>query len=175
MKLNRMWIAFAVTFAISGAVWAQAPAQPGPEHERLKAQEGEWDATMKIGDQASTGTITYKMDLGGLWLVGDFEGEFAGQKFSGKGLDGYDPAKKKYVSIWIDSMSASPVVSEGTMDKAGKKLTMTGEGPGPDGKPMKYKMTTEYKDKDSMTFTMYAPGEDGKDQAMFSIEYKRKK
>jgi len=156
-------------------VFAQAPAQPGPEHEKLKQIVGTWDATMKMGDMESKGVMVWKMDLGGLWLASDFQGEFEGQKFMGKGFDGYDPAKKKYVGIWLDSMSTTPMTSEGTYDKDGKVLTMTGEGPGPDGKPAKYKMTTEHKDKDSMIFTMFMPGPDGKDAAMFSISYKRRK
>ncbi len=71
-------------------------------------------------------------------------------------------------------MSTSPVITEGTYDKDGKMLTMTGEGPGLDGKPMKYKLTTEHKDKDSMFFTMYGPGPDGKEGPMFTITYKRR-
>jgi hypothetical protein len=52
---------------------------------------------------------------------------------------------------------------------------MTGEGPGPDGKPSKYKMTTEHKDKNTLFWTLYGPGPDGKEAPMFSITYKRKK
>jgi hypothetical protein len=130
---------------------------------------------MKMGDAESKGTMVWKMDLGGLWLVSDFQGDFGGMKFSGKGMDGYDPIKKKYVSVWVDSMSTSPMLSEGTYDKDGKTLTMTGEGPGADGKPAKYKMTTEYKDKDTIFWTMYGPGPDGKEGMQFTISYKRRK
>jgi len=154
---------------------AQEPPQPGPEHVKLKQLEGTWDATMNFGGQESKATVTYKMELGGFWLTSNFEGEFAGQKFQGRGLDGYDPAKKKYIGVWVDSMSTSPVVSEGTFDKDGKVLTMTGEGPGPDGKPVRYKMTTEHKDKDTQIFTMFAPGPDGNEATMFTVTYKRRK
>jgi len=154
---------------------AQEPPKPGPEHEKLKELAGTWDATMKMGDTESKGTMVWKVDLGGLWLTSQFEGEFGGEKFTGKGFDSYDPIKKKYVGVWVDSMSTSPMVSEGTYDKDGKVLTMTGEGPGMDGKPMKYKMTTEHKDKNTMVFTMFGPGPDGKEGPMFSISYKRRK
>jgi hypothetical protein len=154
---------------------AQEPPKPGPEHERLKQMEGTWEATSKVGGMESKGTMTYKMWLGGLWLLSEYKGEFAGAKFEGKGLEGYDPAKKKYITVWIDSMSAAPLVLEGNYDKAGKVLTMTGEGPGPDGKPMKYKTVSEMKDKDSMVFTLFGPGQDGKVQDMVTITYKRMK
>lgn len=154
---------------------AQEPPKPGPEHEKLKQLEGTWDAILKMGPEESKGTMTWKMDLGGLWLVSEFEGEFGGQKFTGKGLDGYDPIKKKYVGVWVDSMSTSPMIAEGTYDKDGKVQTMTGEGPGPDGKPMKHKMTTETKDKDTLLWAMFGPGPDGKEGPMMSITYKRRK
>lgn len=154
---------------------AQEPPKPGPEHEKLKELAGTWDAIMKMGDSESNGTMVWKMDLGGLWLTSEFQGEFGGEKFSGKGFDSFDPIKKKYVGVWVDSMSTSPMVSEGTYDKEGKVLTMTGEGPGMDGKPTKHKMTTERKDKNTMVFTVFGPGPDGKEGPMFSITYKRRK
>ncbi|MBM4075119.1 MAG: DUF1579 domain-containing protein, partial [Planctomycetes bacterium] len=85
------------------------------------------------------------------------------------------PAKKKYISIWVDSMVTTPLITEGTYDKEGKVQTMTGDGPGPDGKPMKFKMVTEHKNKDTILFTMFTPGPDGKDAIMFSITYNRRK
>ena len=160
---------------ISAVTQAQQIPQPGPEHQKLKELEGTWDAVVKAGPEESKGTVTFKMDLGGLWLVSDFKGEFGGQKFQGRGLDSYDPIKKKYVSVWVDSMSTAPMVSEGTFDKDGKVMTMTGEGPGQDGKPTKFKMVTEHKDKDSFDWTMYGPGPDGKEGQMLSITYKRRK
>jgi hypothetical protein len=151
--------------------WAQAP-KPGPEHEHLKQMEGVWDATVNIGGQESKGTMTYKMDLGGMWLVGMFEGDFFGQKFQGRAADTYDPASKKYVGVWIDSMSTRPMVSEGTFDPEKRIMTMMGEGPGQDGKMVKHKSTLEIKDKDNMIMKMYGP--EGKDEPMMTITYKRK-
>ena len=121
-------VALAAVMA-AAAVQAQEPPKPGPEHEVLKKMEGTWDATMKFGGMESKGTSTYKMDLGGLWLVSTFEGDFGGMKFSGRGLDSYDTAKKKYVGVWVDSMSTSPMMMEGDYDAAKKTLTMTGRAP----------------------------------------------
>jgi hypothetical protein len=115
------------------------------------------------------------MECGGLWLVGNFQGEFAGQPFQGKSLDTYDAGKKKFVGIWVDSMATTPMIAEGTYDKEKKTLTMTSDYPGPDGKMTKYKSVTEFKDKDTLLFTMSSPGKDGKDQVMMTITYKRKK
>jgi len=160
--------------AFASVVAAQAPPKPGPEQDMLKKFEGEWDATANFGGNESKGNASYKMGLGGLWLLMDYKGEFAGAKFEGRGATGYDPAKKKYVTTWIDSMSPSVLLMEGAFDKEGKTYTETGEGPGMDGKPMKMKSTYEFKDNDTIIFIMYGVM-DGKDQQMFKITYTRKK
>ncbi len=157
------------------AARGQIPPTPGPEHEHLKKLEGTWSAKIKMGDAESPATATYKMVCGGMWLMSDFQGQFGDQKFSGQGLDSYDPEKKKYVSVWVDSMSTRPMLLEGTHDKEKKTTTMTGEAPGPDGKPAKHKMVTQMPDDDHMTFTMYIIGPDGQENKVMTIEYTRKK
>lgn len=154
---------------------AQAPAEPGPEHESLKRIAGEWIATIKSDGGDSKGTMVAKMDCGGLWLSTDFRGDFGGMPFQGRGLDGYDPATRKYVSVWVDSMITKPLLFEGTMDKAKKTLTKTAEGIGMDGKPAKYKSVTHHPDDDHQVFTMFMTGADGVEQKVVTIEYVRKK
>lgn len=148
------------------------PPKPGPEHAVLKKMEGTWDVTMKAGGMETKSTATYKMELGGMWLVTHLEGEFAGQKFYGKGLDSYDAASKKYVSVFVDSMSSRPLVMEGTYDRDKKTLTMAGEGPGLDGKPTKYRTVTTFADDDTMTATMWMGGEKAEP---CTVVFKRKK
>lgn len=173
MKVASLFGAVALTLFVAPAVQAQEGPKPGPEHEFLKKMVGDWTLTMKFGGMESKGTVNYKMTLGGLWLEGNLESELFGAKFTGKSLDTYDAGKKKYVGIWVDSMTtAGPMVMEGDYDKAKKTLTMSGTGPGEDGKPSKYKSVSEYVDADTVNFTMYMG--DGKDPA-FTIVYKRKK
>jgi hypothetical protein len=118
---------------------------------------------------------TKEFRLGGLWLIGDFEGEFGGMKFQGKFLDTYDPATKKYRSIWVDSFSTAPRIMEGNLDKDNKVMTMTGEGPWQQGKTAKFKSITEIKDADTVNFSLFMVDKDGKEQPMVKITYKRKK
>jgi hypothetical protein len=172
MNSVRYFCAIALAVLVAPAASAQEAPKPGPEHEVLKKMEGTWDATMKFGGMESKGTTIYKMDLGGLWLASTFEGDLGGIKFSGRGLDSYDAAKKKYVGVWVDSMSTSPMLMEGTYDQSKKTLTMTGDGPGMDGKPTKFKAVSEMPDNDTINFAMYMG--DGKEPA-FTIVYKRKK
>ena len=151
---------------------AQDIPKPGPEHDVLKKMVGTWDLTMKFAGSESKGSVTYKMELDGMWLVSNLEGEVFGAKFFGKGLDSYDAKKKKYVSVWFDSMTSSPMVMEGSYDKDKKSLVLAGDGIGLDGKASKNKSVTEMVDDDTMKFSMWSG--DGKEPA-FTILYKRKK
>jgi hypothetical protein len=171
--LNRI-LSFAMVAIVTNsvAVNAQEPTKPGAEHAVLKKWEGAWNVTMKMEGMESKGSQTAKMELGGLWLVSEFSCELGGQKFTGKGLDTYDATKKKYVSVWVDSMSTSPIVLEGTHDQEKHATTLVGEGNGPDGKPMKYKSITTWKDDNTVNFDMYMG--DTKTPS-FTVIYTRKK
>jgi hypothetical protein len=155
-----------------GAVAGQQPPTPGPEHEVLKKMVGTWDTTMKAGGMEFKGTATYKLDLGGLWLAGAVESDLGGQRFGGRSLESYDAGKKKYVSVWVDSMGTVPMLMEGTYDAAAKTMTMTGDGPGPDGKVTKWKSVAAMADADAVTMSMFVG--DAK-EPMFTMHYKRKK
>ena len=163
-------------FALSCSLsFSQEPAQPGAEHAVLKNLEGNWDAVIKFGSDQSKGTSTSKMGLGGLWLLTEFKGDAGGAPFEGRGIDGYDLDKKKYVSVWADSMTSSLMTFEGTYDSKTKTMTSMGQGKGPDGKPAKFKTITAIPDNDHQVFKMFLVGPDDKDIPMMTIEYTRKK
>ena len=168
-------IALAFCFCAPGWLGAQEFPKPGPEHEKLRELVGEWDCVMDMGGAKSKATAAYKSICGGMWLQSDFQGDIGGVKFQGHGLDGYDQTKKKYVGVWVDSMSASPLHFAGDYDTKTKLMVMTGESLGRDGKPQKFKNTTEAKDPDHFTFRMYMVDAEGQEQLAFSIDYARRK
>jgi uncharacterized protein DUF1579 len=150
----------------------------------MKQCAGTWDATIHMtmgpetskAPETSKGTETVRIIGDGQWLVSDFEGNMAGAPFTGHGVTGFDPTKKKYVGVWVDSMSPHVMHMEGTMDAAGKKLTMTGEAPDHQtGKMIKHTMTETYVDADTREFVMAMPGPDGKVMDVMKIVYKRRK
>ena len=173
--VRRAILTIVVCLAGAGLSFAQEIAKPGPEHEKMKELEGKWDAVMEMNGQKSNCTATYKMICGGMWLASDFEGDLGGIKFEGHGLDGYDQIKKRFVGVWVDSIESAPMNSEGNYDPATKLLTMTSETTGPDGKPQKFKTTTEKRDNDHFTFKMYTVPPKGTEQLVFTIEYTRRK
>ena len=153
---------------------AQEPQTPGKEHEELQTMVGTWDATVKTPDGSeSKGVAVYSMACNGMWLESDFNSDFGGAKFSGKGMDSYDSSRKLYTACWVDSMSASPLLMTGTKDDTGKVLTMTGEQAGPDG-GMKFKAVTTTVSDDKFSFTMFMDAGGGESE-MMTITYVRRK
>ena len=173
--LRKAILGLLVCLAGAGVALGQEFPKPGPEHDKLKELVGEWDAVMEMQGQKSKATATYKSICGGMWIESDFEGDLGGLKFQGHGLDGYDLKKKKYVGVWVDSLESAPMHFEGDYDPKSKLLVMTGESLGMDGKPQKFKTTTETKDKDHFTFKMYMVQPEGKEQLAFTIDYTRRK
>ena len=170
-------------FALSSALaFAQeGPPMPGLEHDLLKKDVGVWDATVEMfmapgaAPALSKGTETVSM-LGGFWQLGQFKAEMMGQPFEGLGTTGYDPAKRKYVGTWVDTMTPSIATVEATYDAAKKTMTGIMEGVGPSGERTKMRETTEWKDADNRVFTMYGqPGPDGKEPVAMRITYKRRR
>lgn len=185
MNLTKLTLAAALGAA---SLAAQAAAQgmpmpkPGPEHAILKQDEGTWDATVEMfmgpgaPPMTSKGVETNVIGCGGLCLISNFKGEMApGQPFDGHGTAAWDPAKKKYVGSWTDSMSTGISMSEATYDAAAKTMTGYMEGPDATGKMARMKSVVEYKSADSRVFTMYMPGPDGNELPGMRITYKKRK
>lgn len=176
--LERMTLVAALTLPLTAI--AQQPPPPGPEHEVLKQGVGTWDANVEFWAAPNTppavskGVSTVTM-LGGFWQLDEFKSELMGSPFEGRGETGYDATKKKYVGVWVDSMSSGLNLSESTYDPKTKTMDGWSEAPGPDGKPVKSRGVTEWKDPDTRVFSMYAPGPDAKEFLTLRITYKRRK
>jgi Protein of unknown function (DUF1579) len=175
MRFQAVLLPLSAVLLLASPTVCMAQAGPGPEHEKLKEMVGTWDSEMIApGAPASKGQMTFKMALGGMWLESDFKGDFAGQEFSGKGMDSYDAAQKEYVSVWMDSMTGYATVFRGNYDKSGKVMTMLAEGVGPDGSAVKMKSVSTTEDDDHMTFKMYIIA-GGSDVEIMTIKYTRRK
>jgi hypothetical protein len=153
---------------------AQGPAQPGPEHEVFKKLAGKWDCQITLpGGGTASGSSTFRTELNGLHLVQEFEGNFGGLPFHGRGVTSYCPIRKKYLANWVDDMTATPTRSEGTLSDDGKKLTETGEGSDGQGGLLKIKGVTEIVSDDQLTYTMHGLM-DNQETEMLKIIYRRK-
>jgi uncharacterized protein DUF1579 len=169
--------------ALAGAAAAQEMPpmpKPGPEHAIFKEVEGTWDAKVETfmapgAPTVSTGTEVNRVGCGGLCSISDFKSTFMNAPFEGHGTETWDPAKKKYVGSWTDSMSAGLLVSENTYDPASKTMTGIMEGPDMNGKITKTKAKSVMKDPNTRVFEMYEIGAGGKETLTMRITYTRKK
>jgi len=161
----------------------EMPAMPGPEKEHAWLQQfvGEWtfEAECSMGpDQQpmkNTGTERVR-SLGGFWIVGEGSAEMMGQKMSTLLTLGYDTQRKKYVGSWVDSMTSFMWAYTGTVDAAGKTLTLETEGPNfmEAGKTCKFREVLEIKGKNSKMHTASMLGDDGKWTTFMTAKYQRK-
>ena len=167
----------------AGLTWAavsprQEMPKPVKEHEFLKRFVGAWDSTITFRMtpdaewSTSKGTETSRM-MGDFWLVSESKGDFMGMPFQGLGTTGYDPYKKKYISTWVDNFGPCLSVGEGTV--TGDAMTSTVNSTDENGKPMTMKMKQEFKDKDTVVWSMTMAGKDGKEFESMKGESKRKK
>lgn len=182
------WVAgVAVVLGVVSTAAAQegGPPQPTAQHKVFASDVGTWDGTIKAyfaGPDAeptvSKGTETNSMLTGGFWLVSSFKGEFGGQPFEGRGQFGYDPLKKKYVGTWVDSMSPTLSVLEGSYDPTTRTMTYEGDGTDPVSKSKyKQKMVTVTRDDDHRVFTLFMTSDatGGKEAKFMEITYTRRK
>lgn len=174
----------ACTF-VAGQTTAQEVPKPAPatkESEWLKPFVGEWDVEMESvafpGSPAMKckGTFSARA-IGNQWVVADSVANPAGIKVVAVLTVGYDPAKKKYVGSWVDSMQTNMWIYEGTVSEDGKTISLLADGPGfaDPAKTAKYKDAWEFKSKDHIVLTASVQGDDGKWTSFMTSNYKRKK
>jgi len=154
---------------------------PGPEHALLKEDVGTWDASVEMmipgapPAAPSKGVETNLLSCNGLCLVTDFKGEMMGAPFQGHGVSTWDPAKKKYVGNWSDSMAPGIASTEATWDAAHKTMNGTMVAPDGQGGSAKMRSTVVYTPDGKRVFSMFMPGPDGKEMPTMRITYTRRK
>ncbi len=159
------------------------PAKPQKEHEWLHQLCGEWtyEGNCMMGpDQPpmkSTGTQSTS-SFGGLWINGDGTGKLPdGSDAITRITLGYDPAKQRFVGTFIGSMMSNLWVYEGSLDAAGKVLTLDAEGPDftQPGKTASYQDIIEILGPDHHTLSSQAKGPDGQWHKFMTAHYRRVK
>jgi hypothetical protein len=184
MKLLALSALVFVALATTDIARAQAPQMPPPvkEHQWLQQFVGDWDSEAEIVMEPGKPPMKMKSKdvarmVGGFWVVIEGKGEAMGAPFHSYLTLGYDSDKKKYVGTWIDSMTSILWKYEGTVDAAGKTLTLETEGPchlNP-GKLSKFREITEFKSNDHRVFTSNVLGADGKWTTLITVNSRRSK
>ena len=164
-------------------------AKLNDNHKLLASTEGTWSFVTKMwmnGDsnskpEESKGTAVRRSIMGGRYVVMDVNGKFKmpgpdGKPkefdFKGHGIDGYDNAKQKFVSSWMDNMGTGIMTSEGTYDPAAKTLTYTGEYQMTPAMKQQIREVVKLTDKDHMSFEWYE-NRGGNEVKTMQIDYTR--
>ena len=89
--------------------------QPSENHRKLRALAGDWTGTETLSPSpwgpggSATGKMSYRVDLDGFFLVGDYVEEKDGQvAYRGHSVFGWDDKQQNYVWWWLDSMGSIP-------------------------------------------------------------------
>lgn len=187
MKLMTSIITVALVALSFGAFALQdheefTPAKPTAGHDWLKQLVGEWDVTSEMSMGPGMEPIRNEAresvrSIGGLWTVGELTGSIQGVSMNALMTLGYDEDEKAYVGTWIDSMQTHLWLYEGTLDAAGKVLTLEAEGPSFDdpSKTSLYRDAIELVSADHKVLTSSVQNADGSWMAFMRADYKRRK
>jgi hypothetical protein len=158
-------------------------------HKLLADMNGNWNYTIKMWmgpdpsakPQESKGTATRKSAMDGRYATMDVtgklqmpgpDGKMKDMQFKGMAVEGYDNAKKKFVSSWIDNMGTGIQFSEGTYDPATKSFTFTSEMEPMPGMKMPVREVIKMTDKDHMLMEWYET-HGGQEKKTMEIAYTR--
>jgi hypothetical protein len=163
-------------------------AKPGENHKMLAQGVGEWTYKVKMymspgaEPMESSGTASTKAIMDGRFFVSNHSGKFQmpgpdgkmmDMNFKGMAVEGYDNAKKKFVSSWIDNMGTGIMNIEGTYDAGTKTFTFTAELEMMPGMKTKIRELIKIVDKDHHTMEWYED-RGGTEVKTMEIAYTRK-
>jgi hypothetical protein len=155
---------------------------PGEVHKMLAKWDGEWneDITMWMmpdaPPQKNKSACVNKMILGGRYQSAVHTGSFNGMPFEGNSTLGYDNAKKKFISTWVDNMGTGITVMEGTWDEKTKTMHLKGKQTDPtSGKETTIRETFQIIDDNTQKMEMFMTPVGGKEFKNMEIVFTRKK
>jgi hypothetical protein len=160
---------------------AEAAGKPGQPHKALDPLVGDWNAEVKMWMAPDGPPTTTKASAKSTWVMDnrfvkqEFDGEFMGKPFRGLSFTGYDNAKQKYNSVWIDDMHTMMVTSEGEGKEGNKVITLEGsyDCPMTGEKDKASKQVYRIVNRDKHIFEMHDPGRGANSKTM-EITYTRK-
>lgn len=172
-----------VDSAAANKAWMEY-ATPGDMHKMLAKSDGVWNGAnttwMENGGKPMTSTseATNKMIFEGRYQVSEHKGNFMGMPFEGMSITGYDNAKKKFVSSWLDNMGTGIMSMEGEWNASTKSIEFKGKMTDPTrpGKDCDIREVYTFIDDNTQKLEMYGPdSKTGKEFKTMEIIFTRKK
>lgn len=159
-------------------------ATPGDMHKMLAKSDGTWTGEntmwMENGKKPTTSTseANNKMIFDGRYQLSEHKGNFMGMPFEGMSITGYDNAKKKFVSTWIDNMGTGIMSMEGDWNPSTKSIEFKGKMTDPTrpGKDCEVREIYTFVDDNTQKMEMFGPdAKTGKEFKTMEIKFTRKK
>ncbi|MFN2555395.1 MAG: DUF1579 domain-containing protein [Nitriliruptorales bacterium] len=139
---------------------------------RSRRHDGTWQSP-----EEAEGTESVR-PLGDLWILAEGQGDVPGGGAAAAIMTlGHHPHKNRYVGTWIGSTMTHLWVCDGSLDAAGRVLTLETEGTHMDagGQMAQYKDVIEFKSDDHRVLTSHMLGDDGEWHRFMTGNYRRKK
>jgi hypothetical protein len=142
--MNRRILILIAAFVVAGAAGAFAhrarparsaavPVQAGPEHARLTAMAGTWDADMSFWFQPGNPPITTKATstiralLGGLFIEEKIEGTLNGAPFTTLAWTGFNTSTHHYEATRIASTNTIRIAEIGDFDAKTNRFELSAD------------------------------------------------
>jgi len=153
---------------------------PGPMHQMMAKWNGDWNEevtfwmTPGAPPTKNTSTCTNTMIMGNRYQETRHTSVMNGMQFEGRGILGYDNAKKVFTSTWIDNMGTGIMTLEGKWDDKNKTIHFTGTSIDPmTGKNENIREEFKLVDDNNQIMEMYM-SQDGKEYKSMEIRFTRK-
>lgn len=158
-------------------------SEPQAQHRWLHRLVGDWtyegEATMQPGKPPEKFNGSERVrSLGGLWTVGEAQGEMPDGGTATLIMTlGYDSQKKRYVGTWVGSMMTHLWIYDGSVEASQDVLTLEAEGPGmsPEETLARYRDVIEFKSDDLRVLTSDILRGDGTWERFMTATYRRNK
>ncbi len=150
-----------------------------PEHEKLNAFVGTWNATVSFWMDPTSepmiiqGFMTNSWTLGNRFLEQDYKATWGDQPFLGRGFWGYNTLKGEFEGIWMDTASTQISFESGSHDPETNSWTQTGTCTMPDGSTIKKESVITIVNENQHTMTMTFINPDGSRFKCMHIDYTR--
>ena len=166
---------------LAGLAWPAVMAVPDSHHARLADFVGSWNIHTRFWRQPdmepleSDGTAELRLILGGRFLEQRQEGTLLGKHTSGIGYVGYDNAKGRYTSLWLDDLGTAVLQTEGPPDRSGKVIRTHGMiDDAATGKPLRIEEAMSLVGPDRFTYEAWTGPPGGKLMRVMQIVYSRR-
>jgi len=152
------------------------------QHKWLHRFVGDWEYQAECRAEPAKppmkwgGTESVR-SVGGLWIVAEGRGDMPGIGGMTAILTlGFDSVKGRFVGTWVASVMDYMWVYDGSLDSAGRVLSLEARGPNPsaEGKIATFVDAFEFKSSDHRVQTSSLRGDDGTWTEFMRAEYRRK-